>query len=202
VQHEVTLSRGFWLADTACTQAFWQAVTGRNPSKFKDDPRNPVEQVSWDDVQAFIVELKRRLPGLQVRLPSEAEWEYACRAGTTTPFSFGDRRSRQSWSTTTATTPMPVVRRACIAEDGAGGLAAGESLGLVRDARQRLGVVRRLVRRLSDGRHRSTHKAHKVAATACCAAARGSTTAGTCVRPAVSGYEPGGRYHYSGSGSP
>ncbi len=90
VQHEVTLSRGFWLADTACTQAFWQAVTGSNPSRFKDDARQPVEQVSWDDVQTFIAELERRLPGLPVRLPSEAEWEYACRAGTTTPFSFAD----------------------------------------------------------------------------------------------------------------
>jgi hypothetical protein len=54
VQHEVTLSRGFWLADTACTQALWQAVTGNNPSRFKDDPRNPVEKVSWDDVQGFL----------------------------------------------------------------------------------------------------------------------------------------------------
>ena len=90
VQHEVTLSRGYWLADTACTQAFWQAVMGENPSHFKDDARNPVEQVSWDDVQRFIGELQRRVGGLAVRLPSEAEWEYACRAGTTTPFSFGD----------------------------------------------------------------------------------------------------------------
>ena len=91
VQHEVTLSCGFWLADTACTQAFWQAVTGSNPSRFKGEPRNPVEQVSWDDAQAYIGELKRRLPGLPARLPTEAEWEYACRAGTTTPFSFGDQ---------------------------------------------------------------------------------------------------------------
>ncbi len=90
VQHEVTLSRGFWLAETTCPQAFWQAVTGNNLSPFKDDPRNPVEQVSWNDVQAFIGELKHRLPGLPVRLPTDAEWEYACRAGTTTPFSFGD----------------------------------------------------------------------------------------------------------------
>ncbi len=90
VQHEVTLSHGFWLADTACPQAFWQAVMGTNPSKFRDDPRHPVEQVSWDDVEAFITELQRRLPGLPARLPTEAEWEYACRAGTTTPFSFGD----------------------------------------------------------------------------------------------------------------
>lgn len=90
VQHPVTLSRGFWLADTACTQALWQAVTGANPSQFTDDPRNPAENVTWDDVQAFIAELNRRLPGLQARLPSEAEWEYACRAGTKTPFSFGE----------------------------------------------------------------------------------------------------------------
>ena len=91
VQHEVALSRGFWLADTACTQAFWQAVTGSNPSHFQGDARNPVEQVSWDDAQRFIGKLKSRLPGLPVRLPTEAEWEYACRAGTTTPFSFGDQ---------------------------------------------------------------------------------------------------------------
>jgi len=89
VQHTVTLSRGFWLADTACSQAFWQAVTGSNPSNFKEDPRNPVQNVSWNDAQSFVAELNRRLPGLQARLPSEAEWEYACRAGTTTPISFG-----------------------------------------------------------------------------------------------------------------
>ncbi|MBL8398919.1 MAG: formylglycine-generating enzyme family protein [Candidatus Accumulibacter sp.] len=89
VQHTVTLSRGFWLADTACSQAFWQAVTRSNPSDFKEVPRNPVENVSWNDAQSFVAELNRHLPGLQARLPSEAEWEYACRAGTTTPFSFG-----------------------------------------------------------------------------------------------------------------
>ncbi len=90
LQHEVTLNEGFWLAETACTQALWQAVMGENPSEFKDDPRNPVEQVSWNDSQRFIAGLNRRLPGLQARLPTEAEWEYACRAGTTTPFSFGE----------------------------------------------------------------------------------------------------------------
>ncbi|WP_300452853.1 formylglycine-generating enzyme family protein [Accumulibacter sp.] len=89
VQHEVTLSEGFWLADTACTQALWQAVWGGNPSRFRDDPRQPVENVSWEDAQGFVAELNRRVAGLSARLPSEAEWEYACRAGTTTPFSFG-----------------------------------------------------------------------------------------------------------------
>ncbi|MDD5271508.1 MAG: formylglycine-generating enzyme family protein, partial [Methylovulum sp.] len=88
-RHEVTLSQGFWLADTACTQALWQAVMGNNPSCFKDNPQQPVEQVSWHDVQKFLQGLQALLPGCQVDLPSEAEWEYACRAGTTTPFSFG-----------------------------------------------------------------------------------------------------------------
>ena len=90
LQHEVTLTQGFWLADTACTQALWQAVMGENPSMFKDDPRNPVEQVSWEDAQRFVAELNGRVAGLLARLPTEADWEYACRAGTTTPFSFGE----------------------------------------------------------------------------------------------------------------
>ncbi len=89
-QHEVTLTKGFWLADTACTQGLWQAVVGNNPSHFQGKKRNPVEQVSWYDAQRFIEKLQRRVAGLELRLPTEAEWEYGCRAGTTTPFSFGD----------------------------------------------------------------------------------------------------------------
>jgi sulfatase modifying factor 1 len=89
VPHEVTLSQGYWIADTACTQAFWLAVWPVNPSHFQEDGNNPVENVAWHDAQRFIAELNRRLPGLYARLPTEAEWEYACRAGTTTPFSFG-----------------------------------------------------------------------------------------------------------------
>lgn len=89
-QHEVTLSQGFWLADTTITQELWQAVMGNNPSHFKDSAQLPVDNVSWDDAQAFIQQLKVLMPQLPVSLPTEAQWEYACRAGTTTPFSFGE----------------------------------------------------------------------------------------------------------------
>lgn len=86
-QHEVILSRGFWLGDTPVTQAMWIAVMGRNPSRFRreqpDGLERPVEQVSWDDCQGFISVINARVPGLGARLPTEAEWERACRAGTT-----------------------------------------------------------------------------------------------------------------------
>jgi formylglycine-generating enzyme required for sulfatase activity len=89
-QHQVTLSHGFWLADTVCTQALWKAVMGDNPAFFTENKNNPVEQVSWDDVQNFIKQLNILIPGLGAQLPTEAQWEYACRAGTSTPFSFGE----------------------------------------------------------------------------------------------------------------
>lgn len=92
-QVPVRISKGFWLAQTECTQGQWKAVTGANPSFFKGGDQLPVEQVSWEDIQGFLA--KRNavggLPaGWKWALPTEAQWEYACRAGTTTVFFFGD----------------------------------------------------------------------------------------------------------------
>ncbi|MEA3348403.1 MAG: formylglycine-generating enzyme family protein [Pseudomonadota bacterium] len=69
-------------------QGQWQKLMGNNPSRFKKGVNYPVEMVSWDDCRKFISKLNQQ-SGKQFRLPTEAEWEYACRAGTTTPFSFG-----------------------------------------------------------------------------------------------------------------
>ena len=88
-RHQVTISKAFWLADTVCTQALWEIVIGSNPAHFKDNPNNPVEIVSWKNVQDFLQKLNSLQTGLSVQLPTEAQWEFACRAETETPFSFG-----------------------------------------------------------------------------------------------------------------
>ncbi|TXH73743.1 MAG: hypothetical protein E6Q88_05010 [Lysobacteraceae bacterium] len=119
-QHSVTLTQGLWLAETPCTQALWQAVMGRNPSHFKqgkDAPLRPVENVSWDDVQSFLHKLTQMLPaGCEAVLPTESQWEYACRAGTQTEYWWGDApdqakanfdmEGERSWDDKEGTTPV------------------------------------------------------------------------------------------------
>ncbi len=87
-QHRVTLSKGFWMGVYPVTQAQWQAVMGYNPSNFRGDDR-PVEMVSWDDCQECCQKMAE-LTDKPIRLPTEAEWEYACRAGTTGDYFSGN----------------------------------------------------------------------------------------------------------------
>ncbi len=87
-QHRVAISKGFWMGVYPVTQAQWQAVMGYNPSNFRGDER-PVETASWDDCQEFCQKMAE-LTGKPIRLPTEAEWEYACRAGTTGEYCSGN----------------------------------------------------------------------------------------------------------------
>ena len=88
-QHEVTLTKSYYIGKHEVTQEQWEAVMGKNPSEEKG-AKLPVTKVSWDDCQKFIKKLNDNSKG-GYRLPTEAEWEYACRAGTTTAYSFGDK---------------------------------------------------------------------------------------------------------------
>jgi formylglycine-generating enzyme required for sulfatase activity len=87
-QHKVKITKAFYMGETEVKQAEWKAVMGENPSNFKGDDL-PVENVSWNDCQEFIKKLSAK-EGKTYRLPTEAEWEFACRAGTTTPFNTGE----------------------------------------------------------------------------------------------------------------
>jgi len=91
-QHRVTLTKGYYLQTTEVTQGQWESVMGNNPSNFKNCGDDcPVGNVSWNDVQEFIKKLNQREGVIVYRLPTEAEWEYACRAGSNTTYCFGNR---------------------------------------------------------------------------------------------------------------
>jgi formylglycine-generating enzyme required for sulfatase activity/predicted Ser/Thr protein kinase len=85
--HQVSLTKGFWISKFEVTQKEWVDVMGVNPSHFEGD-NLPVEQVSWDEIQVFIEKLSKK-SGIQYRLPTEAEWEYAARAGSMAAYSYG-----------------------------------------------------------------------------------------------------------------
>ncbi len=103
IQHKVTLTKGFYMGVYTVTQEQWKEIMGDNPSESKGEKNLPVEQVSWNDCQEFIKKLREK-DKKTYRLPTEAEWEYACRAGTTTPFHFGETISADQvnyiWSVT------------------------------------------------------------------------------------------------------
>ena len=126
-QHLVTIEPGFWMFDTPCTQALWEAVMGENPSDFKG-PDRPVESVSWDQCQEFLKAMNSRIDGLRLSLPSEAQWEYAWRGD-------GDR----------ALPGKPRCNRLVREQrrgDPPGRRQGTESLGPIRHAGECVGVVR------------------------------------------------------------
>lgn len=91
-KHTVTLTQSFYLGKFEVTQAQWTQLMGANPSKFRG-PQLPVDSVSWNDAQLFLAKLGAKT-GRRFALPTEAQWEYACRAGTTAPWSCGADESR------------------------------------------------------------------------------------------------------------
>ena len=91
--HKITIGKGFWIGKYEVTQTQYEQVMGVNPSNFKNCPQCPVEKISWNDAKEFIQKMNMENDGFIYSLPSEAEWEYAARAGTTTAFAFGDKLS-------------------------------------------------------------------------------------------------------------
>ena len=149
-QTTVTLTRGFWIGKYEVTQGEYLAVIGHNPSEFPGDLDRPVDSVSWLDATNYCAKLTQQElaagripPGSHYRLPTEAEWECAARAGTSTRFSYGDD---PNFTSLTNHAWYSVQQRF---RDSSGRPKVTESLGIVRHGRQRLGVDARLVRSVS-----------------------------------------------------
>lgn len=100
-QCNVTLTRSFWMGETEVTQGLWREIMGYNPSRFKVSDDYPVEHISWDDCQKFLKKLNDnpsiRKVHLHFALPSEAQWEYACRAGSLSSFSGNGQLNDMGW---------------------------------------------------------------------------------------------------------
>lgn len=97
IQHQVKLTRGFWILETEVTQEMWKSVMGNNPSCFKGN-KNPVEKVSWEDCQKYLAKLNEQAPnGMCFGLPTESQWEYACRAGSTGIFGGTGALDEMGW---------------------------------------------------------------------------------------------------------
>ena len=137
-QHRVRITKPFYLGKYLVTQEQWEAVMGNNPSQFKG-PKNPVEQVSWDDCQKFLGKLNAKSAARAGKfvLPTEAQWEYACRAGSKTRYCFGDDELELG--------RLCVVSRELGRHDTSCGREEAECLGAIRHARERIGVVSGLV---------------------------------------------------------
>ena len=95
-RHKVSITKGFWLGKYEVTQRQWASVMRGNPSKFKE-PDRPVETVSWHDCDTFVRRVDVALKDMVVRLPTEAEWEYACRAGSAAPVSGSGQIADMAW---------------------------------------------------------------------------------------------------------
>jgi formylglycine-generating enzyme required for sulfatase activity len=109
--HCVTISQPFYLGKYPVMQAQWEVVMGNNPSHFRGNPTYPVESVSWDNVQAFLHKLNEREGGVDYRLPTDAQWEYACRAGTQTPRYHPDLDAIAWYAANSNAHPQPVGQK-------------------------------------------------------------------------------------------
>ncbi len=202
-QHKVTLTKGFWLVETPVTQEQWMSVTGSNPSYFgpsfiaglikrgdmaAEYERRPVENVSWDDCQLFIQKVNAQL-GVEARLPTEAEWEYACRAGTTTAYYWGnalngDKANFDGNHPCGTTMKCPYRKQTTpVGSYSANAWGFYDMHGNVWEC-VKTGMV--IIRRIALLIRKVLHRATSVS----CAAAAGATSRGTAVPPAATGPTP------------